>query len=80
MKTISSERPPGEWNTGNIVCQGNSLEVRINGVLQNRVSHCAPASGKIGFQLEGAPFELRRVEIQSHTDAPTLIVPVPARD
>lgn len=69
----------GEWNTGDILCQGNTLEVRINGVRQNRVSQCSPASGKIGFQLEGAPFELRHVELQSATESPTLTAPLPVR-
>ena len=63
----SSEKPPGEWNVGEVLCHGNTIEVRINGVLQNRVSQCAPASGKIGFQLEGSPFELRHVQIQADT-------------
>jgi hypothetical protein len=37
--------------------------VTINGVLQNRVSKSQPASGRIGFQLENAPYELRKVEL-----------------
>ncbi|MES2922412.1 MAG: DUF1080 domain-containing protein [Verrucomicrobiota bacterium] len=76
----NSEKPLGEWNTGDIVCQGNNIEIRINGVLQNRVSQCSPASGKIGFQLEGAPFELRHVRIQSNTEPARLILPLPVRD
>jgi hypothetical protein len=39
------------------------VEVTVNGVLQNRVTHVAPASGRIGFQLEGTPYELRRVAL-----------------
>lgn len=61
---VASEKPKGEWNTGVILCHGNVVEVRLNGVLQNRVSQCEPATGKIGFQLEGFPFELRKVRIQ----------------
>jgi hypothetical protein len=34
-----------------------------NGVRQNGVTGCAPRSGKIGFQFEGVPFELRRVRM-----------------
>jgi hypothetical protein len=37
------------------------VEVTVNGVLQNRVSQAAPNSGRIGFQLEGAAYELRHV-------------------
>ena len=60
----SSEKPLGEWNTCDIVCHGDTIEVTVNGVLQNKITHCAPASGQIGFQLEGTPFELRNVRIE----------------
>ena len=58
-----SEKPAGEWNTCDVTCQGGAIQVTINGVLQNTVSHAIPASGRIGFQLEGTPFELRRVSV-----------------
>lgn len=58
-----SEKPAGEWNTCDITCRSGTIEVVINGVPQNRVTGCSPASGKIGFQFEGIPFELRRVSM-----------------
>ncbi len=58
-----SEKPAGEWNTCDVVCRGGTIEVRINGVLQNTVTKAAPASGRIGFQFEGTPFELRNVRL-----------------
>jgi len=58
-----SEKPAGEWNACDIVCNAGTIEVTVNGVLQNRVSQCAPATGKVGFQLEGTPFELRNVTL-----------------
>jgi hypothetical protein len=58
-----SEKPPGEWNTCEITCRGDTIEVVINGVLQNRVSGCSLQAGKIGFQFEGVPFELRHVSV-----------------
>lgn len=58
-----SERPAGEWNSMDVVCRDGSIEVAINGVAQNRVSGASPAGGRIGFQLEGAPYELRNVTI-----------------
>lgn len=58
-----SEKPAGEWNECDIVSRDGVVEVSLNGVPQNRVSHVAPASGRIGFQLEGTPYELRRVEL-----------------
>ncbi|MEO8617463.1 MAG: DUF1080 domain-containing protein [Luteolibacter sp.] len=63
----SNEKPPGEWNAGDITCGGGEVDVMINGVRQNHVSGCVPAVGKIGFQLEGAPFELRNVSISLAT-------------
>jgi hypothetical protein len=58
-----SEQPAGEWNTCDIVSRDGTVEVSVNGVLQNRVSNVSPSSGRIGFQLEGTPYELRRVEL-----------------
>lgn len=58
-----SEKPVGEWNVCDIVSRDGTVEVTVNGVLQNRVTHVAPASGRIGFQLEGTPYELRNVAL-----------------
>jgi hypothetical protein len=58
-----SEKPAGEWNTCDVTCRGDTIEVVINGVLQNRVTGCSVADGKVGFQFEGVPFELRAVSL-----------------
>lgn len=58
-----SEKPAGEWNRCDITCRGDTIEVVINGVAQNRVTGCSRPAGKIGFQFEGAPFELRHVTV-----------------
>jgi hypothetical protein len=58
-----SEKPAGEWNTCDVTCRGDTIEVVINGVQQNRVTGCSLAGGKIGFQFEGVPFELRAVTL-----------------
>jgi hypothetical protein len=60
---VDSEKAPGEWNTCDIVCRNGTIECSVNGVPQNRVTRCAPSEGKIGFQFEGAPFELRNVRL-----------------
>jgi hypothetical protein len=59
----SAELPAGQWNQADIVSRDGTIEVTVNGVLQNRVSAAAPHEGRIGFQLEGTPYELRRVEL-----------------
>ena len=58
-----SEKPVGEWNSCDIVARDGVVEVSVNGVLQNRASALAPGAGRIGFQLEGTPYELRRVTL-----------------
>lgn len=58
-----SERAPGEWNSADIVSRDGTVEVCINGVLQNRATGLEPKQGRIGFQLEGAPYELRNIRL-----------------
>jgi hypothetical protein len=58
-----SERAVGEWNACDVVCRGTTIEVTVNGVAQNRVTGVSVAEGKVGFQFEGTPFELRNVSI-----------------
>jgi len=60
---LVSEKPAGEWNTAIVVCRGDTIEVTINGVVQNRVTGCSLQAGRVGFQLEGTPFELRNLSI-----------------
>lgn len=58
-----SEKPAGEWNTCDITCRNDTIEVAINGVRQNAVTRVTPAAGRVGFQFEGAAFELRNVRL-----------------
>jgi hypothetical protein len=58
-----SEKPAGEWNTCDVICRGDTIEVIVNGVRQNRITGCSLHGGKIGFQFEGTPFELRHVTL-----------------
>lgn len=58
-----SERPGGEWNSVDIVSRDGAIEVSVNGVQQNRISAASPRAGRIGFQLEGVPYELRNVRV-----------------
>lgn len=59
-----AEKPVGEWNTCVLICSGNSVKVYVNGRLMNQTTECTISSGKIGFQSEGAPFEVRKVYIE----------------
>lgn len=57
----SSENPPGQWNSYDIRSLDGNLEVRVNGVLQNRGSGMTLREGKIALQSEGAPMEFRNI-------------------
>jgi hypothetical protein len=59
-----SERPPGEWNSMDVLVRGGCIDVTINGVPQNAVTIAQPATGRIGFQLEGTPYELRNLRVE----------------
>ncbi len=64
-RAVDSEKPLGEWNACDILCIDDTLEVRVNGVLQNKLTKLSPASGRIGIQLEGTPYEVRNVRLSS---------------
>jgi hypothetical protein len=57
------EKPIGEWNLCDIVCRDGAIEITINGVRQNQITGATPGAGKIGFQLEGTPYELRNIDL-----------------
>lgn len=63
----SSEKPVGEWNTMQVACKGNTIEVWVNGVLQNKATGISEQSGHICLQSEGKDIEFRNVYV---TDLP----------
>ena len=60
-----SEKPLGEWNTYEITCRADTIEVFINGVKQNRVEKLPVSAGAIALQMEGFPIEFRNVWLES---------------
>ena len=60
-KNASSEKPGGEWNRYDIVCEGDTITISVNGVEQNRVTGASAREGRICLQSEGAPVEFRNV-------------------
>ena len=59
----SSEKPVGEWNTMQVACKGNTIEVWVNGVLQNKATGISEQSGHICLQSEGKDIEFRNVTV-----------------
>jgi len=57
----SSEKPVGEWNSMDIICKSNTIEVKVNGVLQNKGTEVSVNKGYIVLQSEGKDVEFRNV-------------------
>ena len=57
------EKPVGEWNIAEVVCQGKSITVSINGQLQNQATS-ETSEGYIALQSEGGPIEFRNVYLE----------------
>lgn len=59
----SNEKPVGEWNTMDVTCKGNTIETKVNGVLQNKGTGLNVTEGSICLQSEGKAIEFRNVYI-----------------
>jgi hypothetical protein len=59
----ANEKPAGDWDTVKTVCDGNTVKAYVNGKLMNEATECTVSSGFIGFQSEGAEFEIRKVSV-----------------
>ncbi len=57
----SSENEPGQWNSYDITVKPNSIELKVNGVLQNVCSNPTKKEGNICLQSEGGPMEFRNI-------------------
>ena len=60
----STERPAGQWNAYDIICKGDTIQLFVNGILQNEAQKTTESSGWIGLQSEGGPIEFRNVYIE----------------
>lgn len=60
-KASSTEKPAGEWNIVEVLCKANTIEVYVNGVLQNKGTGLSVNSGHICLQSEGKDIEFRNV-------------------
>jgi hypothetical protein len=57
----STEKATGEWNTMEVVCSGNTIEVYVNGVMMNKGTNVTVNKGSICLQSEGKDIEFRNV-------------------
>ena len=63
-KHPSNEKPLGQWNSYDIVCDGDSVSLTVNGLLQNQGTNVKPSSGPICLQSEGSPIEFRNIYLK----------------
>jgi hypothetical protein len=59
--TESNEKPVGEWNSLDVKCLGNTIEVSVNGTPQNKGTGLNVSKGSICLQSEGKDVEFRNV-------------------
>jgi hypothetical protein len=57
------EKPHGEWNTLEILCNGSGIEVRVNGTLTLQGTNAEPHSGRILIEAGNADIFFRRIDL-----------------
>lgn len=62
-KNETNETEPGEWNTYEIICKGDMIEVSVNGLLQNKATGVCVEKGFVGLQSEGSPIMFRNIKL-----------------
>lgn len=60
----SAEKPPGEWNTLRVRCQGDKITVWVNGSLMNEGTGLSTDRGAICLQSEDGEIHFRKVELK----------------
>jgi hypothetical protein len=57
------EKPHGEWNRMEVLCDGDKLAIQVNGHPTLSGTNAVPSSGKILVQSEGAEVFFRRLDL-----------------
>jgi hypothetical protein len=58
------EKAAGEWNTMEVICDGDTITNLVNGYVVNRGTKSSLTKGKILFQSEGAEIFFRKIEVR----------------
>ncbi|MGK0238892.1 MAG: hypothetical protein ACI92G_002360 [Candidatus Pelagisphaera sp.] len=56
-------RPTGEWQRYDITCIGETMEIRLNGILVTTCTSIKNLTGHVGIQAELGWLEFRKIEI-----------------
>jgi hypothetical protein len=62
-KTADLEKPVGQWNDYEIVAEGDTVTLKVNGRVVNRATGCEVVPGKILLTAEGDEIHFRRLEL-----------------
>lgn len=62
-KTQNLEKQPGQWNTYEIIADGDTTTLIINGAEINKATGCTPTRGRICLTAEGSEIHFRNVSI-----------------
>lgn len=62
-KLKGNEKPLGEWNRYDILCDGGHVVLKVNGEVLNEATDCAEIAGHICLQSEGAEIHFRTVKL-----------------
>lgn len=57
------EKPVGEWNLLEVICDGDKITNKLNGVVVNVGTKASHTRGKILFQSEGAEVFFRKIDL-----------------
>ena len=63
-KSEDAENPTGEWNTVEVICDGDTVTNIVNGKVVNHGTEASERLGRITLQSEGAEIFFRKVEIR----------------
>jgi hypothetical protein len=58
------EKPVGEWNTVECICDGDRITLKLNGQVVNAGTNSSHKAGKLQFQSEGAEIHFRKIELR----------------
>ena len=74
----SAEKPVGQWNTLEVIAEGSTLTVSVNGKLVNRMTDVVPGAGVIALQAEGTAIDFRNFVLTPLPRAKDLHAPMPS--
>ena len=77
QKGPSAEKPVGEWNSLEVVAEGDTITVSVNGRQVNRMTGVVPAAGMIALQAEGTPIDFRNFKLTPLARAKDMHAPMP---